>query len=236
MKKKFITVLLVGAMILSLSACKKNDALEEAIFEKLESIVNNSVGEENGSENIETTSEETKSGLTMPDGTLKNSRLSESEKPFVGLWEAEDGHLLAIREAAVKEDIPDEFPLDAIILFPYVNEKMGRNNSWWDIITRGNGRLCITDEGDKLVLQDTQECPSDAEYSSTHTTTEELVYDVATDTITYHMLVEGEAASWDGADGYINQVVFQRTDRDIEEANWDGYYISEGWRIGRDPR
>lgn len=251
MNKRFIAVLLVGVLALSVSACKSSDTF----FEKIESIAKNTSGDEDGSDSKETNGEETKSGLTLPDGTLKDSRLTEQEKPFVGFWEAEDGHLLAIREAAVKEDMYEnkertvikdtdvnetttgEFPLDAIILFPYVNEKMDRDNTWWDIITRGNGSLYIQEQDDKLILQDSQQCPADAQYSSTHETTEELTYDSATDTITYRMLVEGEAASWDGADGsYINQVVFQRTDRDIEEANWDDYYTSDGWLIGRDPR
>ncbi len=232
MNKRFIAVLLVVLIALSVSACKSSDTF----FEQIESIAKNNSGDEDGSESNETNVEETKSGLTLPDGTLKDSRLTEQEKPFVGFWEAEDGHLLAIREAAVKEDVPDEFSLDAIILFPYVNEKMDRENSWWDVITRGNGRLDIQEQDGKLILQDSQQCPADEEYSSTHLTTEELTYDSATDTITYRMLVEGEAACWDGAEDYIDQVVFQRTVRDIEEANWDDYYISDGWLIGRDPR
>lgn len=232
MKKRFLAVLLVGLMALSISACKSSDVFETTIFEKLESDAENS-----GDADEETQRKETKSGATLPDGTLKDSRLTEQEKPFAGLWESEDGHILAIREAAITEDGAETFPLDAIAFFPYVKKAKEYENTW-DLVTRGNENLSLTEIDGKIFLRDSQYCPAsdDPNDTSTHETTNQLEYDISTDTITYSMLVAGDAGYWEGAEGMINHVVFQRTDKDIDEADWDWYYDGYGWKFGRDPR
>lgn len=154
---------------------------------------------------------------------LPNSRLTENEKTLTGVWEAEGGWILAIRERALTDN---SFSMDAIAYCPTYDQ--------WFKITREDGSY-VSDIENGVEFSDNHECPAPDDESMMEETKEELIYDETNDTITYTSYCDGMVISWLFGTETIDSIVFHRADKDISETEegWDWYYDIEG---GRDPR
>ncbi len=138
--------------------------------------------------------------------------LTEQEQTFVGVWEADDGSLIAIRARGGYD--AKNFALDAIY-----DDTIGDSdgNRAWCKITRDTD-ITLEQEGELLVISDKFRCP-DMNYpdiTKTVETEERLEYDASTDTLT-HISRHQE----------FNQTkVFHRTDLDPTDKSidWDWYY------------
>jgi len=140
--------------------------------------------------------------------------LTEQEQVFVGLWEAEDGSLLAIRPRGGFD--ARDFALDAIY-------SMKADGFLWSKITRDVDTV-LEEREDLLVISDTFDCPdaNDPDGLKTVKTEERLEYDAVTDTITHFSIHQAYNS---GEMGEI-KTVFHRTDREPTDksVDWEWYY------------
>lgn len=187
------------------------------------------VAEYSGEAESKENGNETSTGKSKSDGTLQDSRLTEQEKTFVGIWESEDGYLLAVRERAISQGASDSFPLDAMIFEPFYVIDGDPLYDGWSPVTRREDGYSIVEDGYGLLLLDAHECPTDATMTRYETQLYHMEYDPATDTVTYSYYVGGDICSHPIGDGEesVEQIVLYKTDKDIEESvPWDWYYNS----------
>lgn len=145
--------------------------------------------------------------------------LTEQEKAFVGVWEAEDGSLIAIRARGSYE--AKSFALDGIYDAPFGPDGSKRD---WCKITRDSEGTTIEQNGEFIVISDKYLCPDinyPIEANQFVETEERLEYDPTTHTITHisrHQTVDGE----------MLEVVktFHPTEIDPtdESIDWEWYY------------
>ncbi len=146
--------------------------------------------------------------------------LTEQEQIFVGLWEAEDGSLLAIRARGGFD--ARNFALDAICKLNTIYNTEVYEPSWGKI-TRDVDTV-LEERGDLLVISDTFDCPdvNDPDGLKTVETEERLEYDAETDIITH---ISTHQDYYSGEMGEI-KTVFHRTDREPTDksVDWEWYY------------
>lgn len=141
--------------------------------------------------------------------------LTEQEQSFVGVWEAEDGSLIAVRARGGYE--AEEFALDAIYQDFFRTNDGSSGFDWWKI-TRDTD-ITLEQEGELLVISDKFPCP-DMNHPDDSTrwveTEERLEYNAQTDTLTHISRHQD----------YNETKVFHRTDRDPTDKSidWDWYY------------
>ncbi len=155
-----------------------------------------------------TANQETTGNQDTKDQTVEISNLTEEEKTLVGIWEAEDGWLLAIKERNLgKEEKADNFDFDCIVYDSKVGE--------WFKVTREESSF--NKEENNFIIQDVHMCPDpmDPEGSSNVKTTYRLEYNIDDDSIDYCYLIEEEE---------VEPHTFYRTDKSVDEADWDWYY------------
>ena len=146
--------------------------------------------------------------------------LTEEEQTFVGVWEADEGSLLAVRARGGYE--AENFALDAIYYIPNANHEWGKITRDIDTTLEKNKEL--------LVISDKFECPdaTDPEGIRTVPTEERLEYDSKTDTITHISIHQSspENCSSDTGEIFEYKTIFHRTDRGPTDKSidWDWYY------------
>ncbi|MDK2808345.1 MAG: hypothetical protein PWP24_1080, partial [Clostridiales bacterium] len=146
--------------------------------------------------------------------------LTKQEQIFVGLWEAEDGSLLAIRPRGGFD--ARDFALDAICKKNTVNNIEVREPTW-EKITRDIYTV-LEERGDLLVISDTFDCPdvNDPDGLKYVQTEERLEYDTETDIITHFSIHQ----AYDGGGMEEFKTVFHRTDGKPTDksVDWEWYY------------
>ncbi len=225
--KKFLILVMALVLSLSLIACSStsSDSDNEDSTEAEEEVVSS-----------ESDVESKPGGATLSDGTLENSQLDEDALTIVGIWENGDRYL-AIRERALDEDM--EYELFCLDIFCDVGTICASLDAPMDgiyKITKNDTTVLTVDDAGCIIVTDTHDC---VEYIST----EEIIYDPETDTITVSSYYDGEPAYTQVDDGrfefeegifYDYQFVYYRSDSDIESADWDWYY--EASPASYDPR
>lgn len=153
--------------------------------------------------------------------------LTEQEKAFVGVWEAEDGTLLAVRARGGYE--AEGFALDAIYQAAFRLDD-GSNGLDWGKITRDSEGTTIEQNGELIVISDKYMCP-DINYPIEDNrfveTEERLEYDPTAHTITHisrHQTVDGDMLEMKNT---FHPTELDPTDKSID---WDWYYDIHPYR------
>lgn len=215
MIKSLATLFLTGALALSFTACNYVGNAVELLQNQIMPT------------SYEGLQDEKPYSPPLPDGTLTDSRLTEAEKKLVGIWESEEGWVLAVREAAlVDANEEDSFRIDAFIHMTTFKDVNGNPNYF---VTR-RMRNEIEDLGDKIIFTDIHSCPVEQDSNEYQDTFEILEYDVASNTIIYSSAA-GNSPVMITIDLeneiFKNTMTFYPTDKDIETADWDWYYGGE---------
>ena len=201
--KKRLSILVLLAFILALTACGRKDISETAdnVFKQLV-------------ENV----------VKKDDGASQNSieiyDLTEEQQKLVGIWESPEGCILAVRASRVP-DWETGFPLDIIYLYPYISTEAEEVDDlgWLKFTTEYEGcSIEVTDEN-IIVLNETF-CPQHADPTQDVSCEYRLELDLATDELLLHYHKD----EWIDGNQIMHEFNMTRTDRDIEEANWDWYY------------
>lgn len=153
----------------------------------------------------------TQSSEPEPTPEPQDIPLSEEESKLLGVWEAEDGSIVAIRPRGNREQ--DAFTFDAIYLEPQSGE--------WIKVTRDETTFAVSDGA--YIISDKYMCPdpSNPEGGMLVETEERIEYDPGSDTILHvsrHPTTSGEVMEWSNT--------LTRSDMDIDDASidWAGYY------------
>ncbi len=127
--KEFFVVLLAGALALSLTACGERTApVENNNFEQ---------------ENLPQKMLEQEPDLRIDESVKDDSRLTEEQREWIGVWEGKDGELVMIRERTTGDDF----------LFDIVGYD-AFNDICYPITRNENTKLI-----DKNTIIDTYDCP-----------------------------------------------------------------------------
>lgn len=207
--KKGISILILTVLVLAFSACSKEDKSEpadNALQPQAESVDR---GEENLSQKSST-----------EEGNIEVHTLTQEQQKLVGVWESPEGCIMAVRASRVP-DWETGFPLDAIYLYPYISAEAEEldNEGWLKFTTEYDGcSIEVTDE--KVIVKNETMCPMSTDPTRDTWCEYRMELDLATDELLLHYhkdeQIEGQQIMYEFS--------MTRTERDIEEGNWDWYY------------
>ncbi len=142
---------------------------------------------------------------------LPESKLSEEQKEITGMWEAENGSIISIRERGHSADTDEYFELDILFFDTTISSEYG--SGIWSKITRRDGSSFETD-GNTYIVKDSQLTPVPGDEITFDEATYVITYDKATDTInlTYN------------SPYFRDYGMFKRSETEITEGDWDYYY------------
>lgn len=198
MKMKKVLVLWTTVLIFSITGCQGNEQDVESEEVLQEDIVEDVVEEEVDNSNV---------------AILADTVLTESQQNLTGIWEAEDGCLLAIRERNHDADEDDYFEMDVLLYSTRISEELAEEygGGMWMKITREDGSSFVDEEGVCQIV-DEHMCP-DSEGN----------YDLATYEVTYDAENDCLMLTYDNPT-LMDLGTFYRTDMEISEADWEYYY------------
>ncbi|MFI3213660.1 MAG: hypothetical protein R3Y24_09995 [Eubacteriales bacterium] len=220
MKRVRVLASMLG-MVLCLGACQSEEVIEEVavvadqeveeVTAEVEEVIEEEIEKVEEASVVETIEDVDQSAMAI----LPDTKLSEEEQSLVGLWEAEDGCILAIRERGHNANEDEFFELDVILYTTRIGEALKEEygDGMWMKITREDGSSFTMNE-DSYVIADAHLCPTGDDPSSVDWATYEVTYDIADDCL---------KLTYDSPQ-LFDLGTFYRTDKDITEADWAYYY------------